>query len=29
MDFFFFILGMVGVGICLFYIKQSWKNGEY
>ncbi|BBD09765.1 uncharacterized protein DFE_3039 [Desulfovibrio ferrophilus] len=29
MDYFWFILGIVGVGLCLFYIKQSWKNGEY
>jgi hypothetical protein len=29
MDFFFFILGLVGVGLCLYYIKQSWKNGVY
>lgn len=29
MDFFFFILGLFLVGCCLFYIKQSWKKGDY
>jgi len=28
MDFFWFILGIVSVGVALFYLKQSWKAGE-
>lgn len=29
MDFFWFLLGLIMVLLALFYIKQSWKNGEY
>lgn len=29
MDFFWFLLGLGAVLFALFYIKQSWKNGEY
>jgi len=28
MDFFWFFTGIISLAICIFYIKQSWKNEE-